>query len=73
MLVIVFNYFSVSTMVKKCTIQDQYDLTSFILLARYRSKVPKSNRHAYCSYARIARLVNCSAERVRKVCIKHFK
>ena len=73
MLVIVFNCFEVTSMVKNCTIQDHYDLTSFILLARYRTKAPKGNQNAYCSYARIARLLNCSTERVRKVCMRYFK
>ena len=60
-------------MVKKCIIQDQYDLTDFILLARYHSKTPSDPRYAFCSYSSIAKLLRLSVESVRKVCIRYFR
>ena len=68
-----FICFKLSIMVKKRVIQDSYDLTNFILLARYHSKAPTDQRLAYCSYATISRLVNRSVETVRQVCVRYFK
>ena len=59
-------------MVKKCSVVSQEDLRDFILLSRYRNRRPTEQTLAYCSYARIAKLLHLSAETIRKVCKDYF-
>ena len=59
-------------MVKKCSVVSQEDLRDFILLSRYRNRRPTEQTLAYCSYARIAKLLHLSTETIRKVCKEYF-
>ena len=61
-----------SSMVKMCSISKKEDLRDFILLSRYRNRLPTEQTLAYCSYARIAKLLHLSAETIRKVCKDYF-
>ena len=59
-------------MVKRFIVEAKEDLQDFILLSRYRNRQPTEQTHAYCSYARIAKLLHLSTETIRKVCLKYF-
>jgi hypothetical protein len=57
---------------KRTVIEAKKDLKDFILLSRYRNRQPTEQTLAYCSYARIAKLLHLSTETIRKVCKEYF-
>lgn len=57
---------------KRFIVETKEDLRDFILLSRYRNRRPTEQTLAYCSYARIAKLLHLSAETIRKVCLEYF-
>ena len=60
------------TMGKRCIVEASEDLQDFILLSRYRNRQPTEQTYAFCSYARIAKLLHLSTETIRKVCKEYF-